>query len=111
MTQDPLSRVASWLTPTTPAEATDPVIALIAEVQRLDALWIEANARGCAAHYDEAIADQVKPILVELRQTKPVTIAGAIAMLELGLACGGVDKGLTNTALAGLRDMQQGGAA
>jgi hypothetical protein len=97
--------------PATPAKATDPVIALIAEVQRLDALWIEASARGCAAHYDEAIADQVQPILVELRQTTPVTLAGAIAMLELGLSCGGVDEGLTNTALAGLRDMQQGGAA
>jgi hypothetical protein len=71
------------------------------------------EASGCEAHYREAMAinEQAQAILVELRQTKPVTIAGAIAMLELGLACGGVDKGLTNTALAGLRDMQQGGAA
>jgi hypothetical protein len=71
------------------------------------------EASGCEAHYREAMAinEQAQAILVELRQTKPVTIAGAIAMLELGLACGGVDKGLTNTALAGLRDMQQGSAA
>ena len=49
---DPLSHVASWLTPATaetrplPAEVVDPVLALIAEVARLDALCIAAQSRG-----------------------------------------------------------------
>jgi hypothetical protein len=57
MTQDPLSCVASWITSATPAEAADksqeisaaaddPVILLIAEGARLDALWIAARTCG-----------------------------------------------------------------
>ncbi len=38
---------------------------------------------------------------------KPVTLAGAIAMLELGLDGGGVEERLTDAAIASLRDMQQ----
>ena len=47
MAQDPVSAVASWLTPAAPGEvAEDPVIALIAEAARLDALSLAATNRG-----------------------------------------------------------------
>jgi hypothetical protein len=83
----------------------DPVLALIAEEKRLEALWIAADSKGHdrqAKVLDEAMG----AILNQIRNTKPVTLAGAIAMLELGLAGGCVDEGLTNTAIAGLRDMR-----
>jgi hypothetical protein len=223
MAQDPLSRVAAWLTPATPGEVADealtasppedPVIALIAEAKRLDALWFAATNRGdeildtlpediregrvrisitdgelssllwrhagftseahlhrwvdvhrrlamvrarhevetgrisaedlaaeeaefnrevglnqalaqfragvdeikaireasgCEAHYREAegLARRAGEIENQIRNTKPVTIAGAIAMLELGLEGGCVNESLINAAIAGLRDMQ-----
>ena len=56
MAQDPLSRVASWITPAsadvtdkpppTSRAVDDPVLALIAEEKRLDALAIAADERG-----------------------------------------------------------------
>jgi hypothetical protein len=225
MTQDPFSRVASWITSATPAEAADrsletsagaddPVIPLIAEVARLDALWIAAQtcgdeifdalpedirkgrvkvsfsgelagllanhngftneadlhrwvrvhrdlatvfvrvsikmgrlsddkelaaaeaefdqeigleqalaqlraglteikaireAAGCEAHYREAedLGRRGREGRDRIRNTKPVTLAGAIAMLELGHECGYCDERLTNAVIAGLRDMQQ----
>jgi hypothetical protein len=52
MAQDPVSAVASWITPATSGESLtasppeDPVIALIAEEKRLEALWVAATTRG-----------------------------------------------------------------
>jgi hypothetical protein len=50
LANDPVSAVAGWLTPATPevpaAGDTDPVLAMIAELNRLDALWAAAQARG-----------------------------------------------------------------
>jgi hypothetical protein len=56
MVQDPVSAVASWLAPATSGEVADesltasppedPVIALIAEEKRLEALWTAATTRG-----------------------------------------------------------------
>ena len=211
MPNDPLSHVASWLTPTS-ADVTDkpsptsppedPVIALIAEEQRLDALWVAATTRGdeilqtlpedirerrvrvsfsdtelgrslsklggyftseeklqrflapwrrlqriraeldgespeaavedfdreigfdqalaqlragqaeikaiheasgCEAHYREArdLEAQVEAIFDQLRQTKPVTLGGAIAMLQHGYA-----RELITLVLDGLRDLR-----
>jgi hypothetical protein len=78
----------------------DPVIALIAEGKRLDALAIAADDRG---DYSEAhsLEKQQDPIFDQLRQTKPVTLGGAIAMLEHDCA-----EALIAPVLAGLRDMQ-----
>jgi hypothetical protein len=45
LAQDPLSHVASWLTPASATSADDPVLALIAEAERLDALWLAASNR------------------------------------------------------------------
>jgi hypothetical protein len=201
MAQDPLSRVASWLTPVTadppPADDVDPVFALIAEVVRLDALAIEAQTRGdkifdalpedirkglvrvslsgelgrllqhsgfasevalhrwvdvhrrfvmafvddataaefdrqigfdqalaqfragreeiktireasgCEAHYREAeaLGQQAGKIVAQIGHTKPVTLAGAIAMLEWGHEDGCCDECLINTAIAGLHEL------
>jgi hypothetical protein len=120
---DPISHVASWLTPasadvtdkptTTPLE--DPVIALVADARRLEELWGAAYEKK---HDREAnaIDKQMGAILNQLRNRniKPVTIAGAIAMLELGLRCfpdisfrfAETDEPLVDAAIAGLRDMQ-----
>jgi hypothetical protein len=213
MAQDPVSAVASWLTPAAPGEvAEDPVIALIAEAARLDALslaatnrgdqifstlpedvrkgrmrvsfsklgdvlqrhngftseadlqeWVRVHrnwamvlvrsdvkkgrisaedlaaeeaefdreigldqalaqlragleeikaireASGCEAHYREAedLATRAGEVGDQIRSTKPVTLAGAIAMLERENEGGCCDEHLTNTVIAGLRDMQQ----
>jgi hypothetical protein len=212
MPTDPLSHVASWLTPATPevpvAHDTDPVLALIAEEKRLDALWAAARDRaleilntlpddirkgrvrvsfsdsergrslsslyggyftseqqlqrcldpwlrlqrrvaehhgespeaavaeyereigldqafaqlragldaikaireasGCEAHYREA--DDLEPRMRELGHqidtTKPVTIAGAIAMLERLRDAYCVAHNEINPVIAGLRDIQ-----
>jgi hypothetical protein len=125
---DPISHVASWLTPasadvtdkptTTPLE--DPVIALVADARRLEELWGAAYEKK---HDREAnaIDKQMGAILNQLRNRniKPVTIAGAIAMLDLGLRCfpdisfrfAETDEPLVDAAIAGLRDMQPGGIA
>jgi hypothetical protein len=123
MAQDPLSRVASWLTPASadvtdtvesgnyiipkesPQGAEDPVLALIAEEKRLEALWIAAYDKG-DKRQEEALDEPISAILEQIYNTPPVTIAGAIAMLELGLGGGGVNERLTNAAIASLRDMQ-----
>ena len=188
MAEDPLSRVAAWLTPasadvtdkpppTSPQE--DPVIALIAEAKRLDALWTAVTTRGdeifstlpedirkgqvqvsfsgpsaalldggfaseaalhrlvgkgrrlatvfCRvevergrigaedlaaeeAEFDreigeaEDLARRAGEVGDQILSTKPVTIAGAIAMLEWSGA--DEDGSLIDTVLAGLRDMQ-----
>ena len=99
MAQDPLSRVASWITPATPGEVADeslitsppedPVIALIAEQKRLEVLWIAADGKG---HDRQAkvLDEQMGAILNQLRNRNitPITLAGAIAMLEEGLRGG-----------------------
>ena len=219
MAQDPLSRVAAWLTPATPGEVADealtasppedPVIALIAEEKRLEALWVAATTRGdeifstlpedirkgrvqvsfsaetwaalldggftseaalhrlvgavrrlamvgaridvekgrigaedlaaeeaefdreigldqalaqfragleeikaireasgCEAHYREAedLGRRASEAENQIRNTKPVTLAGAIALLEWDPGC--CDEPLTNAVIAGLRDLQ-----
>jgi hypothetical protein len=116
MAQDPLSRVASWLTPasadvtdesliTSPPE--DPVIALIAEEKRLEVLWTAADGKG---HDRQAkvLDEQMGAILNQLRNRniKPITLAGAIAMLEEGHHGGCIDDGLISAAIASLRDMR-----
>ena len=220
MPNDPLSHVASWLTPATPGEVADksltaslpedPVIALIAEEKRLDALWGAATTRGdeifetlpedirkgrvkvsfggswpildggftseaalqrlvskvrrlatvrarvgvetgrigaaedlaaeeaefdreigldqalaqlragleeikaireasgCEVHYREAedIERRAGEVGDQIRNTKPVTLAGAIALLEWAHDDGCCDEPLTNAVIAGLRDMQ-----
>jgi hypothetical protein len=218
MAQDPVSAVASWLTPAAPGEvAEDPVIALIAEAARLDALslaatnrgdqifstlpedvrkgrmrvsfsklgdvlqrhngftseadlqeWVRVHrnwamvlvrsdvkkgrisaedlaaeeaefdreigldqalaqlragqaeikaireASGCEAHFREAedLARRAGEVGNQIRNTKPVTLTGAIAMLEWGHENGCYDEDedehlhLTNRLIAGLRDMQ-----
>jgi hypothetical protein len=60
------------------------------------------------AHYREAedLAEQAREVGNQISNTKPASLAGAIAMLELGLAAGCVEEDLTNAVIAGLRDMQ-----
>jgi hypothetical protein len=117
--------VASWLTAAAPGKVADesppalppedPVIALVAEERRLEELWGAADEKG---HDREAnaIDKQMGAILNQLRNRniKPVTIAGAIAMIELGLRCfpdisfrfAETDGPLIDAAIASLRDLQ-----
>jgi hypothetical protein len=72
----------------------------------LDEIKAICETSGCEAHYREAEdlergADEVGN---QIRNTKPVTLAGAIAMLEWGRE-GECDEHL-NGVIAGLRDMQ-----
>jgi hypothetical protein len=70
------------------------------------------EASGCEAHYREAedLARRVCEVENQIRNTKPVTLTGAIAMLEWGHENGGCDEDdhlhLNNRVIAGLRDMQ-----
>jgi hypothetical protein len=82
MPNDPLSRVASWLTPAS-ADVTDPVLALIAEEKRLEALWIAAYDKGDKPQ-EEALAAPMGAILEQIYNTPPVTIAGAIRDARAG---------------------------
>jgi hypothetical protein len=86
----------------------DPVLALIAEAGRLEVLWIAADGKG---HDRQAkvLDEQMGAILNQLRNRNitPITLAGAVAMLEEGLRGGCIDDGLINAAIAGLRDMMQ----
>jgi hypothetical protein len=74
----------------TAADDTDPVLALVAEARRLEALWCAADGiRG--GPEVKAIDEQMVANLSQIYGTKPVTIGGAIAMLELGLDHGEVN--------------------
>jgi hypothetical protein len=108
MSKDPLSRVASWLAPTR-AEAEDPVIALIAEEERIRCAAIDLSDAADLLFYalpqakrreldmegrrlfgemgdlyrrSEPLYEEANQLLDRIRETKPVTLAGAIAMLE-----------------------------
>jgi transposase len=68
MAQDPLSHVASWLTPAAAADGPltggGPVIALIAEEKRLGALFIAADTRG--AEILSALPEDIRKGLVRV---------------------------------------------
>jgi hypothetical protein len=110
MAHDPLSRVASWLTPATaetrhlPADDADPVLALIAEAARLDALWYAATNRGDEIEA-ENLGRRAREVGNQIRNTKPVTLAGAIAMLEWSHNDGCCDERVVNAAITGLREL------
>jgi hypothetical protein len=74
----------------------------------LEEIKAAREASGCMAHYREAedLAEQAREVGNQISNTKPASLAGAIAMLELGLAAGCVEEDLTNAVIAGLRDMQ-----
>ena len=84
-----------------PIAEKDPVFALIAELARIDN---EAQNKSSAA-LPEDLVRRANEVTDQIRNTKPVTFAGAIAMLELGHECGCCDERLTNTAIAGLREL------
>jgi hypothetical protein len=100
-------RSATTVAPTQiAADDTDPVLALIAEEKRLEALWVAADKiRFGKSREVKVLGEQMGAIRDQIRNTKSVTIAGAIAMIELGLYCGCVDERLINAAIASLRDM------
>jgi hypothetical protein len=74
----------------------------------LEEIKAAREASGCMAHYRDAedLAEQAREVGNQISNTKPASLAGAIAMLELGLAAGCVEEDLTNAVIAGLRDMQ-----
>jgi hypothetical protein len=66
------------------------------------------EASGCEAHYREAedLGRRASEAGNQIRNTKPVTLAGAIALLEWAHDGGCCDEPLTNAVIAGLRDLQ-----
>jgi hypothetical protein len=109
MAQDPLSHVASWLTPTPDVvETVDPIVAMKAELDRLqaeikripDAVIDDADA--------QALIDQTCDLETKiLDETVAISPLGLIAQIELLRDCGS-DYGSDgfNLLIAGARNIE-----
>jgi hypothetical protein len=71
----------------------------------LEEIKAAREASGCEAHYREAddLGRRAAEIGGQIRNTKPVTLAGAIAMLEWGIE----GECLINAVIGGLRALQE----
>jgi hypothetical protein len=78
----------------------------------LEEIKATREASGCMVHYREAedLARRAGEVGNQISNTKPASLAGAIAMLERMHDAGSVDDDI-NPVIAGLRDMQPGGIA
>jgi hypothetical protein len=73
----------------------------------LEEIKAAREASGCEAHYREAedLGRRAGEVDNQICNTKPVTLTGAIAMLEWGHEGGCCDERLNNAVIAGLREL------